>query len=86
MSLFTCSPLAKEADAAEALNAAKPINGTPVGAEETTVYIDKIIAIREVTSLDIGRVSGDSQVIEHLLPPIKMIVYCLLFFIEMDSC
>ncbi|XP_057491664.1 protein CROWDED NUCLEI 4-like [Actinidia eriantha] len=31
------------------------------GAEETTVYIDKIITIREVTSMDVGRVDEDSQ-------------------------
>ena len=64
---FTYSALSKEANAAEAVNAAKPINQTPVGAEETTVYIDKIITIREVTSVDVGRASGDSQVIEHLV-------------------
>ncbi|GFY86675.1 branched-chain amino acid aminotransferase 5 [Actinidia rufa] len=31
------------------------------GAEETTVYIDKIITTREVTSMDVGRVNEDSQ-------------------------
>ncbi|KAL3525562.1 hypothetical protein ACH5RR_013934 [Cinchona calisaya] len=58
---FSPSPLADEANAAEVVNAAKPISQTPVGAEETTVYIDKIITIREVTSVDVGSVTGNSQ-------------------------
>ena len=38
------------------------LNQTLGGAEETTVYIDKIITIREVTSVDVGRVDEDIQV------------------------
>lgn len=38
-----------------------PLNHTLGGAEETTVYIDKIITIREVTSMGGGRVDEDSQ-------------------------
>lgn len=38
------------------------LNHTLGGTEETTVYIDKIITIREVTSTGGGRVDEDSQV------------------------
>lgn len=38
------------------------LNQTLGGAEETTVYIDKIITVREVTSMGGGQVDEDSQV------------------------
>lgn len=37
------------------------LNHTLGGAEETTVYIDKIITVREVTSMGGGQVDEDSQ-------------------------
>lgn len=42
-------------------HATMSFNRTPEGAEETTVYIDKIITVREVTTVDVGKVTGDSQ-------------------------
>lgn len=43
-------------------HAVMSFNQTPIHAKETTVYVDKIITIQEVTSADGGRVMGDSQV------------------------
>lgn len=35
---------------------------TPGGAEETTVYIDKIITVQKVSTVDGAQVTGNSQV------------------------
>lgn len=38
-------------------------NQTPVIAEETTVYIDKIIKIQELTTAGVERVAGSNKVV-----------------------
>ncbi|GFZ18846.1 branched-chain amino acid aminotransferase 5 [Actinidia rufa] len=53
--------LSTQGNAPEDDQALRSLNQTLGGAEETTVYIDKIITIREVTSVDVGRVDEDSQ-------------------------
>lgn len=60
--LFVVSVLSTRGNAPKDELALMPLNHTLGGAEETTVYIDKIITIREVTSMGGGRVDEDSQV------------------------
>ncbi|KAL8117838.1 uncharacterized protein LOC141723420 isoform X2 [Apium graveolens] len=55
------STISARLDAPEDEHAVKSVNQAPVHAKETTVYIDKIITIREVTSFNDGRVNGNSQ-------------------------
>ncbi|XP_028109126.1 protein CROWDED NUCLEI 4-like [Camellia sinensis] len=53
--------LSAQPNAPEDEHALMSVNQTLGVAEETTVYIDKIITIREVTAVDGGRVIEDSQ-------------------------
>ncbi|KAK1351672.1 putative nuclear matrix constituent protein 2 [Heracleum sosnowskyi] len=55
------STISARLDAPEDEHAVKSVNQTSVHAKETTVYIDKIITIREVTSFNDGRIIGNSQ-------------------------
>ncbi|CAI9111213.1 OLC1v1011384C1 [Oldenlandia corymbosa var. corymbosa] len=59
--ILSASPLAKEASTAEINHSARPLNETPVGSRETTVYIDKVITTTEVTVFDIGAVAGNGK-------------------------
>ena len=61
--LSIVSVLSAQPNAPEDEHALMSVNQTLGVAEETTVYIDKIITIREVTAVDGGRVIEDSQVI-----------------------
>lgn len=62
MLFYISSELATELDEQASENPELEFDQIPVSAEETTVFIDKVVTVREVTTLDVKRVPGDTQV------------------------
>lgn len=57
-----CSSPQKYSKTSKVDHVVKPFDQTPVSTE-TTVYIDKIVTIEEVTKFDIERITGNSEVV-----------------------
>ncbi|KAL0450127.1 UNVERIFIED_CONTAM: hypothetical protein Slati_1569100 [Sesamum latifolium] len=71
-----CSP-DKSSNTSKIEHTVKPFNHTPVGAE-TSIYIDKIITIQEVTTVGVERVTGDSEVLSGLILLIPFLFFHLI--------
>lgn len=59
---YISSDLATELNEQASENPDLEFDQIPASAEETTVFIDKVVTVREVTTLDVKRVAGDTQV------------------------
>lgn len=53
-------------DTSKIEQAVTQLNQTPVGAE-STVYIDKIITVQEVTTVDTERITVESEVVSDFI-------------------
>lgn len=83
--LFLCSSPEKCSNTSKIEHTVMPFNQTPVGAE-TSIYIDKIITIQEVTTVGVERVTADNEVLSGCKMMLSLWLLYAVEGLEMICC